>query len=446
MNGKSFREDLDSVGLPWLTVLLVALASSLIYMGPSLWQTWTHEGPSLVTSTGFVSGHDFVAFYSASKAILAGDAARVYDRDFMMSIQSQVVGASDIGYLAFMYPPTYLLLVAPLAMLPYFPALALWQILPLALFLLLLRRIALPPLALIMAAGAPAVAQTLFAGQNGLVFAVLLGGGLIVLDRRPLLAGLLLGLGMAKPQLAALLIPALLAGRQWKALGAMLASTGILAVATVMLFGPDVWFGFAGVPAEAREYLALGQLPWSRMPTVYTAARLAGSSDPAAATLQAIGAVLAVAGVAWLWWRGAPAGLRIAGVVAGMPLVTPFLYDYDLPVMLFAVGLYLADALKRGPARWEKVLLLLVWLQPVWWWWQIVEVTAISPSPLIYAAFLAAILIRARTAAGSAQKAAIKQKRADAPRHRPSLERARLARIALRSATAQLGPLDALAR
>lgn len=398
MNTRSLQQNLDAIGLPWLTVLLIALASSLVYLGPSLWQTWTHDGPTLVNTAGFVTGHDFVAFYAASKAVLGGDAAMVYDRDFMMAAQIEIVGTSDIGYLAFMYPPTYLLLVAPLATLPYFSALALWQTLPLVIFLLMLRRITLPPIALIMAAGAPAVAQALFAGQNGLIFAVFLGGGLLLLDRRPVPAGLLLGLALAKPQLAILLLPALIAGRHWKALAAMIATgVGTAAIAAAIL-GPEVWSSYLVVPGQAREFLAYGQLPWSRMPTLYTAARLAGLSETGGAVLQILGTLAVVTGIVWVWWKKAPPGLRVAVLLAGAPLATPFMYDYDLAFMLVALGLYLADALGRGPAPWEKIMLLLVWLQPVWWWWWIVEAGGISVSPLVYAVFFAAAAYRARAA------------------------------------------------
>ncbi len=385
-----------------MTVLLVALVSSLIYLGPSLWQTWTHDGTTLVNPAGFVTGHDFVAFYAASEAVLNGDAAMVYDRAFMWSAQISLVGSSDIGYLAFLYPPTYLLLVAPLALLPYFPALALWQAVPLAIFLLMMRRIALPAAAvLVMAAGAPAVAQTLFAGQNGLVFAVCLGGGLMMLDRRPLLAGLLLGLATAKPQLAVLILPALVAGREWRVLAAMLATAAGVVVLSAAVLGGDVWVNYLGIPSDAREFLALGQLPWPRMPTLYTAARLAGLSDSAATTLQIVGAVLVVAGIIRVWWRGGSTARRAAIVLAGIPLATPFLYDYDLPFMVFAVALCLAEALQRGVTQWEKIMLLLVWLQPVWWWWWLVEASGISLSPLVYAVFYVAILLHHRPIDGA---------------------------------------------
>ncbi len=419
MNTRSLHESLERLGLFWATVLLVALASSLIYSGPSLWQTWMHEGPTLINPGGFVTGHDFVAFYAASEAVLGGQAAMVYDRDFMLSTQVALVGSHDIGYLAFMYPPMYLLLVAPLAVLPYFPALALWQTLPFAAILVVLRRIALPPVALVMAAGAPAVAQTLFAGQNGLVFALCLGGGLLALDRRPLLSGLLFGLATAKPQLAILILPALLAGREWKVLASLSATVAGGFILSWILLGPGVWSNYLGIPADARHYLAVGELPWSRMPTVYTAVRLAGFSDFVGMVAQGMVASLVVAGVAWIWWRDAPSGLRAAAILAGVPLVTPFLYDYDLPFMLFAVGLYLANALERGPRSWEKIMLLLVWLQPAWWWWQLVEATGISLSPLVYAGFFAATVFRAHTSIPSRERTRGKKQRADTRLCRP---------------------------
>ncbi|MDH3512113.1 MAG: DUF2029 domain-containing protein [Gammaproteobacteria bacterium] len=381
-----------------MTILLIFLASSLIYLAPSLWQTWTHDGATLVNQGGFVTGHDFVAFYAASKAVWSGDAAMVYDRDFMMAAQIEIVGAADIGYLAFMYPPTYLLLVAPLATLPYFPALALWQALPFVLFLLALRRIALPPIALVMAAGAPAIAQVLFAGQNGLLFALFLGVGLMALDRRPLAAGLLLGLAATKPQLAILLVPALIAGQNWRALAAMLGCVVALTVLSAAVFGADIWYSYLAVPGQVRDYLALGQFPWPRMPTLYAAGRLSGLPHTASMILQVAGALTVVAGIVWTWRKAAPTSLRITVLLAGAPLATPFMYDYDLPFMLIALGLYLAEALGRSQAWWERYMLLLVWLQPVWWWYWITSSTGVSIAPLVYASFFAAAVYRTRAA------------------------------------------------
>lgn len=401
MEKPSLKNMLDALGIAWVTILLVAIMSALIYTGPALWQTWTHDGPTLVTDgtgtgDGFVAGHDFVAFYSASQLVLEGKAARVYSEADMQRAQHELVGDSTVGYLAFMYPPTYLLLVSPLSTLPYFPALALWLLLPLLVFLYALwRGIAIPPAALLLAVTAPAVAQSLFAGQNGLLFAALLAGGLLLHERRPTAAGILLGFATAKPQLAILIFPALIAGRRWTTLFAASATLAAIAGLATALFGAEIWKLYAAIPAQAREWLAAGRLPWPRMPTVYAAARLAGMGDGVATVIQGGAGLAVLATVASIWWRGSSLKLRSAVLLAGAPLATPFLYDYDLPFMLTAMALFIADANARGWHNWEKPLLLAVWLQPVWWWTLSATVWQVSIAPLIYGLFFLAVVRRA---------------------------------------------------
>lgn len=403
----SIKSVLDAIGLPWVTVLLVAIMATVIYAGPALWQTWTHDGPTLVTAAdgdnaGFVAGHDFVAFYSASQAIFDGKAAFVYDEGYMKPAQHALVGDSTVGYLAFMYPPTYLLLVSPLSLAPYFPALAIWLIAPLlALLVIMGRGVAIPPAALLLVLTAPAVAQAAFAGQNGLLFAALLAGGLLSHEQRPVTAGILLGLATAKPQLAVLIFPALAFGQHWKVLAVAAAVLAGMIALSAALFGPDVWSAYAAIPGQAREWLAAGRLPWPRMPTVYTAVRLAGSGDVTAGLAQGAVGLATLSAVAWTWWRGVPSELRIAVLLAGAPLSTPFLYDYDLPFMLPALALFVAHACRTGWRPWEKPLLLAVWLQPAWWWTLSATVWQISFAPIVYGLFFLAVMRRAMRAGSS---------------------------------------------
>jgi hypothetical protein len=63
-------------------------------------------------------------------------------------------------------------------------------------------------------------------GQNSTWTAALFGGGLSLLERRPLLAGRLLGLLIYKPQLGLLIQVALLAGRHWRASKGVAVSLG----------------------------------------------------------------------------------------------------------------------------------------------------------------------------------------------------------------------------
>jgi len=234
-----------------------------------------------------------------------------------------------------------------------------------------------------------------------LLFAMLLGGGFLLLGNRPIAAGILLGLATAKPQLAILIFPALLAGRQWAAL-AITASILLSAIGlATFLFGAGIWETYASIPAQTREWLAAGRLPWERMPTVYAAARMTGLGDAAATAVQAVAGVATLATVCWIWWRGSSPALLSAAVLAGAPLTTPFLYDYDLPFMVVALALYIKEANAKGWHAWDKPLLLIVWIQPVWWWTLSATLWHVSIAPLVYAAFFTAVVGRALATTGS---------------------------------------------
>ena len=80
--------------------------------------------------------------------------------------------------------------------------------------------------ALLLALAAPAVFINAVGGQNSTWTAALFGSGLSLLERRPLLAGGLLGLLIYKPQLGLLIPVALLAGRHWRASEGVAVSLG----------------------------------------------------------------------------------------------------------------------------------------------------------------------------------------------------------------------------
>ena len=283
-----------------MTLLLVAIMATLVYAGPALWQTWTHDGPTLVTDgdgTGEVSWRamTFVAFYSGSQAVFDGNAALVYDENFMKAAQHGLVGESSVGYLAFMYPPTYLLLVSPLALVPYFPALALWLLVPLLFLLLTIGRASTSRRSRCFWRLPPRPWPKPFSpARTDCCSPPFWPAALLLQDRRPVLAGILLGLATAKPQLAILLFPALIFGRQWTVLLGAAGTLAVMIACRPSFSGSDAWSAYAAIPGQAREWLAAGQLPWPRMPTLYAAARLAGLGDGAAS--------LAQAATGWLFW------------------------------------------------------------------------------------------------------------------------------------------------
>ncbi len=146
----------------------------------------------------------------------------VYNLPKFIEVQKAIFKVSFL--FPWVYPPTYLLVVYPLALLPYLASLAIWLAVTISPYLLVLRRIAPHPLTIWLALAYPGTFENFFHGQNGFLTTALIGWGLLLLDHSPLVGGFLLGLVSFKPHLMVLVPLALLAGRRWKALAALLAS------------------------------------------------------------------------------------------------------------------------------------------------------------------------------------------------------------------------------
>ena len=92
--------------------------------------------------------------------------------------------------------------------------------------------------------GFTAVFVNITHGQNGFLTTALFAAGLAVLDKRPLLSGLLFGLLCYKPQFGVLIPLVLAATGRWRSLIAAAATVACLAVAATASFGWQVWPAF----------------------------------------------------------------------------------------------------------------------------------------------------------------------------------------------------------
>ena len=222
-------------------------------------------------------GADFSNYWSSSMLSLAGEPMAVYDFPRLIATQEAVTGVKFP--LAFSYPPTFLLMILPLALLPYLASLVAWLLVTLSNYLLVIRRIAPHPLTPWLALAFPGTFQNFIQGQNGFLSAALLGGGLVILDRFPLTGGMLLGALSYKPHLAALIPVALLAGRCWRALAGAVISAVALALLSALIFGLGTWKAFYQSIPFTAALLNSGSVPWFKMPTIYAATRLVGGGS-----------------------------------------------------------------------------------------------------------------------------------------------------------------------
>ncbi len=275
-------------------------------------------------------GDDFINFWSGSFLAWHQRAAEIYNFGAFHAFEQGVVGGHLMNY-HYSYPPTMLVLTAPLAFMPYIPGLAVWLG---AGWYAVYRalRMAMPEgHTLLLALATPAVFVNFVVGQNGTWTAALFGAGLGFLDRRPALAGGLLGLLIYKPQLGILIPMALVAGRRWWACATAAATSGGLIAVAAILFGPDIFADYLRLLDPVRQLiLEDGAGVWHRMLSVFVAARRLGADVPTAYLAQAVAAALAALAVAAVWFRGASFGVRNATLPLGTCLATPYLQDYDL--------------------------------------------------------------------------------------------------------------------
>jgi hypothetical protein len=314
------------------------------------------------------STKDFDAFYAASMLLDRLPASALFDQTASAPIfhdaQQRLYGPltavqrEHIPALRWYYPPSFLLAVAPLSRLPPIPAYLLWLTLTALPFLWVLRRaLGGDAIAIPIGLAWPASFVNALFGQNGFLTAGLIGGGLDLLERRPLLAGTLFGLSTYKPHLALPVGLALLAGRQWRAIGAAVLSAAAMIALSTALFGFDAWIAFARQgSALARSALENGDNPWSIMPITFAALRVLGGSIGTAWAGQAVVSLGALTAIVWKWRRpGGPTRLKAAVLVVGGLLATPFGYIYDLTLLALPLAWLVTEANISGWRPFERL-------------------------------------------------------------------------------------------
>lgn len=319
-------------------------------------------------------GTDFSDVYTAGTFTLDGapqaafDPARHYE-------QEKAMFGVDTPFYGWHYPPFFFFIAAALASLPYLPALILWQGATLVLYLaslaLLLRngpapQIARDPIWLLCALAFPAVFVNLTHGQNGFLTAALFAGALALLDKRPIVAGILFGLLAYKPQFG-ILIPLVLAvSARWRCFAAAGATVAILVFAATLAFGEGVWSAFLASTQFSRTVvLEQGGTGFEKIQSVFAAVRLWGGPVGLAYAAQAAVTAGVALGLFQLWRSHASQSYKSAGLCLGALLATPYCLDYDMTALAPAIALLAAQGWARKFLPYEAAVLAALWLAPI---------------------------------------------------------------------------------
>jgi hypothetical protein len=336
----------------WLTGERARVYGATLAVGLSAMTIWLTVAPLRAA----VPGGDFISFYAASALALAGHAGDAWRPDLHAVAQDAVLGPH--GYLAFLYPPPYLLICWPLALLPFGAALAAWSAATLGLALgalaVFVRQMAAPASLALLLLALPGTWIDVLAGQNGALTLAILALGFALVDRRPVWAGIVLGLMVIKPQLAIMLPVVLLVSQRWSAVLAMSAGVFAALVIAWLAVGTDGYEAFLTNAMNARLALEGGAVDPALMQSLF--GMLQPTSPMAAYAGQAILSAAVVVLVIVVVRRARPDGAALGALaVAATLAATPFLLDYDLAIAALPIAWIVVRGAQQGFRPWEKL-------------------------------------------------------------------------------------------
>ncbi len=375
----------------------------------------SYRDPSL-DFTGNAIGRDFITAWMGGRSVHGyGPALSQWFDPEVYNAALRVMMGPNFPEHFWSYPPHLVLFTWPLGLLPYLPAYLLWCAVGLALYLLACAATVRREYLLFLAA-APGVAVCIFFGQNGFYTAALLIGGFALLDRRPILAGILFGILTVKPQLGIMLPIMLLLQGRWRAILAAIVTAFTLAIAAAYTVSPEVWrlevwpaftegrdawpavikglkvwwdFIEKVIPQQRWLLENGGGLLFLMVSSVFFAGRLIGLPLNLAWNLQGFVSLLAVAAVIWTYWRRRDPVLSMALLVTATFLASPYVLNYDMVIFGFIV----AALHQRGNnSTIDHALAIAIWSLPVTM--MLFGAISVPIAPLVLAAFGGRLLWR----------------------------------------------------
>src|ERR1700720_2276176 len=351
----------------WLTSAR-ARGYSLILLGLCVIAVagWIALSDGLIDRNGKPVGTDFSNVYAAGTLTWQGRPAEAYAPALQHAAEKAVFGGREVPFYGWHYPPFFFVIAVLVAAFPYAWGLAIWVAASLAAYLATIRAILPRPETLLIAAAFPAVFVNIGHGQNGFLTAALLGGALHLLDRRPWLAGVLIGLLAYKPQFGVLIPVALLAGGRWSSIGAAAATVAALLAVSFVTLGGGVWHAFAdSMTFTQTVVLEQGGIGWEKIQSVFSAVRMWGAGIHTAYAVQIALTLMLAVSLAWLWRSNAAFELKASALATASLLATPYVLDYDLVALAVSIAFFARHGLTCGFRDYEISLLAAAWVAPL---------------------------------------------------------------------------------
>ncbi len=291
----------------------------------------------LIESDGHKRTIEYIGVRAAGELVQQGKPASAYDWKQHRAVHDALIGKPTENYYPWPYPPQYLAVAHALSQLPYVASALLMIAVTLAGYAAIAARIAGRREAALWALASPATLINTAVAHTGFLVGGLFGYALIVLRSRPAAAGIAIGLLAFKPQFGLLIPFALAAGGHWRSMLWAAATVALTMLGSIAAYGTEPWFAFVAQLDTITDIFRDGRLEMVMLITPYGAARLAGLAHDHAIMLQAVVTAAAAIAVLRLWRSEESDDLKAAGLIAATLLATPYLFVYDLTLLVIAL-------------------------------------------------------------------------------------------------------------
>jgi arabinofuranan 3-O-arabinosyltransferase len=317
------------------------------------------RGLWLANDSGAPVYHDFAHFWVAGWQALHGETASLDGQAAFKEVQDGAAGLGLPPYSFLSYPPTFTLILVPLAMLPYLAAFLTWEAVTLVCCIIVVYLIVRRQPAVSLMLASPFAAWNFLIGQNGFLTASLLGASLLLLERQPVLAGVFIGCLTYKPQFGILLPVALISARQWRACVSAAVTAIFLVAASAAAFGVDGWVAFPRALFAQGSGTMFASPDWGfLLQSVYGLILVLHGGAALAWLTQGV-ATAGVAIIVWLVWRSPVHYAQKAATLSTAALMaTPYAFAYDLAAIAIPVAFLASDQIRCGLLRGEQTTMI----------------------------------------------------------------------------------------
>jgi hypothetical protein len=317
-------------------------------------------------------GGDFVQYYTQGWLALHGAGNVLYDPAALHAAQAALVPALAHLHFPAVYPPQAGPLFAPLALMPYSVASALWMSASALAYFFFISRTARHTrhlrsdrlLLWVAAISFPPFWYLILFRQNSIILLIAMGVGVRLLERgRPALAGFALGFLALKPQFGIPFAVLALYRRDVLLVVGAIGSVLLQGVMAVAVFGADVITNFVrNIPVVIASANHIEPFLYKSL-SLRTVSRLLPS--PIGEGLWAIVCILVLVAMVRVCRTQVPVRLYMAVVILASVLVNPHVYVYD-GVVLALPFIWLGEwRLGRGEGRLYAYHALGFWLAAI---------------------------------------------------------------------------------